>query len=69
MPLSERMAAPFMSYGGQGATPPQIQLLSQIDARLHIDSRVIAGVVAEIIQRNRDTHYHDYGGDPMGFAT
>ena len=70
MPLSERMAVPFMSMGGSGmGAPPQIVLTSQIENRLQLDGRVIAQVVADIIQQNRDVHYHGYGGDPMGFVT
>jgi hypothetical protein len=39
----------------------------QIDNTLRLDERVIAQVVAEIIQKNRDTYYHGFGGDPTGF--
>jgi len=69
MSLSERMAVPFMSYGGAGQGAPQITLTSQIENRLQLDGRVIAQVVADIIQKNRDVNYHGYGGDPMGFVT
>lgn len=58
-----------MSYGPGSGEAPKIELISQIDAKLHIDSRVIAAVVAEIIQRNRDTYYHGYGSDPTGLVT
>jgi hypothetical protein len=70
LPLADRMAVPFMSMGGPMPMPsPQENQVIQIDNKLHIDTRVIAQVVAEIIQRNRDTNYHTYGGDPMGFVT
>jgi hypothetical protein len=68
LPLADRMAIPFMSMGGPMPSPQENQVI-QIDNKLHIDTRVIAQVVAEIIQRNRDTNYHTYGGDPMGFVT
>jgi hypothetical protein len=69
MPLSERMAVPFMSYQMPPMPTSQDQQPIQIDNKLHLDSRVIAQVVSDIIQRNRDTNYHTYGGDPMGFVT
>ena len=61
----EMYAPPQLQSGGE---PPQIHLLSQIDNKLHLDSRVLAQVVGEIVQRNRDTHYHGYGGAPLGYA-
>lgn len=69
LPLADRLAVPFMNFVPTPAPGPQENQVIQIDNKLHIDTRVIAQVVAEIIQRNRDTNYHTYGGDPMGFVT
>jgi hypothetical protein len=69
MPLSERMAVPFMS---SSSAPIHIELASQplqISNQMVIDGRILAQAIADVIQKNRDTHYHGYGGDPMGFAT
>ena len=60
-------AAPSAYYGSQ--EPPVVHLTSQIDNNMIIDGRVLAMAVAEIIQTNRDVHYHGFGGDPMGFVT
>ncbi len=70
MPLSDRMAVPFMSYGAPAmGAPPEITLTSHVDANLNLDGRILARAIAEVIQQNRDVHYHGFGGDPMGFVT
>lgn len=38
-----------------------------VQSHLHLDGRILAMAVSDIIQQNRDVNYQTFGADPMGF--
>ncbi|MGO8880643.1 MAG: hypothetical protein ACLPVO_09425 [Desulfomonilaceae bacterium] len=73
-PYQQPVEPEFNPFRFGSYVPPQQSIhitLTQeplnVQSHLHLDGRILAMAVSDIIQQNRDVNYQTYGADPMGF--